>query len=68
MLTRLEVINGEGGGGGVADSFLLFLAGVGSIAFTAGVEKYDKTRTVPFQKSAPKGPELNVLVWNCIVC
>ena len=51
MLTRLEVINGEGGGGGVADSFLLFLAGVGSIAFTAGVEKYDKTRTVqsPFR-------------------
>ena len=50
MLTRLEVINGEGGGG-VADSFLLFLAGVGSIAFTAGVEKYDKTRTVqsPFR-------------------
>ena len=36
MLTRLEVING--GEGGVADSFLLFLAGVGSIAFTAGVK------------------------------
>ena len=33
MLTRLEIING----GGVADSFLLFLAGVGFNAFTAGV-------------------------------
>ena len=53
MLTRLEVINGEERkeGGGVADSFLLFLTGVGSIAFTEGVEKYDKTRTVqsPFR-------------------